>query len=383
MKAIEKCIAGEPSWILRGKDVELAITQRGGQMAPVTFYHNTKNPVLPYYISPWQGEGRKIADPVLVPLRGDFFCAPFGANTEPLNGEKHPCHGESASAKWKFVGMEKADKVSTLTLSMQTKIRKGKVTKTISLVDGQNVVYSRHVLEGYTGSMPMGHHATLQPRNVAGSLRVTTSPFALGMTTPGEFSEPATGSYQSFAVGEKFTDLRKVPLLFKDNPTADLTALPARAGHTDLLAMYKKPSKEPAWTAAVDAEAGYLWFSLKDAAVLPATLFWVANRGRHMSPWDGKELCLGLEDVCAYFAMGLEKSVKSNPVKKAGFATAVTLSPKTPTVINYIQGVVRVPKNFGPVKAVRFEKDRVTFVAENKKTVSAAVNWDYLQTGEL
>lgn len=383
MKPIVKTVASEPSWILRSRDVELAVTQLGGHMAPVTFYRDTKTPVQPYYISPWQGEGRKIDDPVLVPLRGDFFCAPFGANDVPLGDEQHRCHGEPAHAKWKFFDMKKEGKVSSLTLTMRTKVRPGKVTKTLSLIDGQNVVYSKHVLEGYTGAMPMGHHATLQPRAKEGSLRVTTSPFALGMTTPKDFCDPATGSYQSFAVGEKFSDLRKVPLLFKTPPTADVTHLPARAGHTDLLAMYKKPSREPAWTAAVDAEEGYLWFSLKDAAVLPATLFWIANRGRHLDPWDGVELCLGLEDVCANFALGLAPSVNANPIRKAGFKTAITLSPKTPTVINYIQGVVRVPKNFGPVKAVRFEKNRVTFVAENKKTVSTAVKWDFLQTGEL
>jgi hypothetical protein len=383
MKPIVKTVAAEPSWILRSRDVELAITQLGGHMAPVKFYRNTKSPVQPYYISAWQGEGRKIDDPVLVPLRGDFFCAPFGANTESHKGEQHRCHGEPAHAKWKFVGLEKDGKVNSLTLAMRTKVRPGKVTKTLYLIDGQNVVYSKHVLEGYAGAMPMGHHATLQPRAAEGSLRVTTSAFSLGMTCPDGFCDPAGGSYQSFTVGAKFNDLRKVPLQFKDNPTADLTSLPARQGYTDLLAMYKKPSKEPAWTAAVDAEEGYLWFSLKDAAVLPATLFWVANCGRHMSPWDGKELCLGLEDVCANFAFGLVRSVNANPIQKAGFKTAIKFSPKTPTVINYIQGVVRVPRNFGAVKTVRYEKNRVTFVADNRKTVSAAVKWNFLQTGEL
>ncbi|MBN1556015.1 MAG: hypothetical protein JXA11_14825 [Phycisphaerae bacterium] len=383
MKPIVKTIDAQPSWILRGKSVELAVTRLGGHMAPVKFYRDTKNPVQPYYISPWQREGLKIDDPVLVPLRGDFFCAPFGANEEEYRGEQHRCHGEPAHAKWKFVRQEKDGKTNSLTLAMRTKVRPGKVTKTLSLIDGQNVVYSKHVLEGYTGAMPMGHHATLAPRDVAGSLRVTTSAFSLGMTCTEPTCDPATGSYQSFAVGKRFRDPREVPLLFKDVPPADVTALPARKGYTDLLAMYKKSTGEPAWTAAVDADAGFLWFSLKDAAVLPATVFWISNRGRHMEPWAGRNLCLGLEDVCGNFAFGLAKSVNANAIQKAGFPTAIKLSPKTPTAIRYIQGVVRVPKNFGPVKTVRYEKNRVTFVAENRKSVSTVVKWSFLETGEL
>ncbi|MBN1943506.1 MAG: hypothetical protein JW849_09470 [Phycisphaerae bacterium] len=383
MKPIVKTVASQPSWILRGRNVELAVTQLGGHMAPVRFYRNTKRPVQPYYVSPWQSEGLKINDPVLVPLRGDFFCAPFGGNDEPFRGEQHRCHGEPAHAKWRFVRQEKDGKKASLTLAMRTKVRPGKVTKTLSLLDGQNVVYSTDVLEGYSGAMPMGHHATLAPRDVEGSLCVTTSAFALGMTCSEPVSDPATGSYQSLAVGAKFRDLREVPLLFKGAAPADCTRFPARAGYTDILAVYKKPSDEPAWTAAVDAEAGYLWFSLKDAAVLPATLLWISNRGRHTAPWNGRNLCLGLEDVCGNFAFGLAKSAGANPIKKAGFATAISLSPKAPTAVNYIQGVVRVPRNFGPVKDVRFGKRRVTFVSKNRKTVSAPVCWEFLQAGEL
>lgn len=374
-------IASQPSWILRSRTVELAITRLGGHMAPVKFFCDTNSPVQPYYISPWQGEGLKIDDPVLVPLRGDFFCAPFGANDEPYRGEQHRCHGEPAHAPWRFVRMENRDGAVSLTLDMRTKVRPGRITKILTLRDDQNAVYSTHILEGYSGPMPLGHHATLAPRPVEGSLRVTTSPFALGMTCPERFCDPAKGSYQSFAVGAKFRDLRKVPLQFRDAAPADCTRFPARTGYTDLLAVYKKPSDLPAWTAAVDAEEGYLWFALKDSALLPATLFWIANRGRHMPPWNGRNLCLGLEDVCANFAFGLARSAGANPIRKMGFPTAVSLSPRKPTCVPYIQGAVRVPRNFGAVADVRYEKNRVVFLAENGKRVSAPVYWEFLRTG--
>jgi hypothetical protein len=41
--------------------------------------------------------------------------------------------------------------------------------------------------------------------------RVSTSPFRLGMTCPGVFSDPVNREYQSLASGERFTDLGHVP----------------------------------------------------------------------------------------------------------------------------------------------------------------------------
>src|SRR5437763_1408689 len=69
----------QPSLILSTPQVELAVTKLGGQLSPVTFYRDSSKPVQPYYISPWQDEPAKAMPvPVLVPLRGDFFCMPFG-----------------------------------------------------------------------------------------------------------------------------------------------------------------------------------------------------------------------------------------------------------------------------------------------------------------
>jgi hypothetical protein len=383
MKPIVKTIASQPCWLLRNREIELAVTQMGGQMAPVKFYRDTKKPIQPYYISPWQGEKLKIDDPVLRQLRGDFFCMPFGGNAEPYKGEKHFCHGEPAFARWKFVEMAKSGGATSLTLAMNTKVRPGKVTKTLSLVDGQNVVYCRHVLEGYSGKMPLGYHPTLAVGEQEGSLRVATSAFRLGMTCPTVVGDPAQKAYQSLAMGKKIRSLSSVPTLWKDCPSADCSAFPAREGFTDLLAVYKMASDRPAWTTATNQKAGYLWFSLKDPAVLPATLLWISNHGRHYLPWNGRNRCLGLEDVCSYFAEGLADSARANEVTKAGIATATKLSPKRPTIVNYIQGVVKVPKDFETVESAEFSPGRVTFISPAGKKVSTAVNHKFLQNGQL
>lgn len=375
---------GQPSWVIRSADVELALTRQGGHMAPVTFYRGASQPVQPYYISPWQEESVRPEVPVLVPLRGDFFCAPFGDNAEPYRGEKHTPHGEPATARWSFERAGKSGNMTALTVSMQTKVRPGKVTKRLMLVDGQNVVYSQNVLEGYSGSMPLGHHATLAMPEEDGALRVSTSPFRFGMTAPGVFSDPKNREYQSFASGKRFSDLCRVPLAWKQPATGDASSFPRRTGYTDLLAVFQKPHRgEPAWTAAANPKAGYLWFSLKDPEVLPSTVFWISNRGRHGSPWNGRNRCLGLEDVCAYFARGLVPSITRNELNRAGIPTAVELSPTRPTVINYIQGAVKIPADFDRVKKADFAPGQVTFTSVSGRQVTAPVNHDFLKTGRL
>src|SRR3954471_279357 len=77
--AEQRVIHSQPSWVISTPQVELAVTERGGQMAPVTFFRDTPKPVQPYHISPWQDEGLKdLPAPVLASLRGDWFCVPFG-----------------------------------------------------------------------------------------------------------------------------------------------------------------------------------------------------------------------------------------------------------------------------------------------------------------
>ena len=374
----------QAGWRIKSDTVDLFVTKNGAHMAPVRFCTNTAAPVQPYYISPWQNEGLKdLPDPVLVPLRGDFFCMPFGANAEAVGGEKHTGHGEPSSAKWRFVDVTRHGGAATLTLALETKVRKGKITKKIRLVDGQNVVYISHAIEGYSGKMPIGHHCTLAVPEEEGSLRVAVSPFEMGMTCPVVFSNPANREYQSLAVNKTFTDLTKVPVLSRDAEPADCSSFPQRPGFTDLIQLFKRPSAGPAWTAATCQKKGYLWFSLKDASLMPGTVFWISNKGRHGFPWDGRNRCLGLEETRSYFAEGLGPSTQPNVITKQGFPTAVELSPTKPTMVRFIEGAVKVPAGFENVKTARFGDGKVTFVSVTGKEITVEVHHEFIKTGRL
>jgi len=383
--AASRSVHSQPSAILATKDVEVAVTTRGGHMAPVTFFRSSDRPVQPYSVSPWQDEAPlPMPAPVLVTLRGDFFCMPFGGNSAEVAGEKHPPHGEIVGEPWEVVGTKQAGDVSTLTMEIDTKVRKGRVIKELSLVDGQNAVYSRHTIEGFAGRAPLGHHATLAMPEKEGAVRIATSPIRFGMTCPGVFSDPKQREYQALLPGAKWTDLAKVPVAWKGAADADLTRLPGRYGYADLVQLVNESSEKtggPAWTTATFADEGYLWFALKDPAVLTTTVFWMENHGRHGHPWNGRNNCLGLEDVTAFFADGLAASVSENLLSKEGIATAVTLTADKATTVNYIQGVVRIPEGFENVKTLEFAPGEVTFVSTTGKRVTAPVRHEFLATG--
>ena len=382
-----RTIHSQPSFVVSTPQVELAVTELGGHMAPVTFFRSSAKPVRPYHVSPWQDEKPSaMPAPVLNALRGDFFCMPFGGNSDLLAGEKHPPHGEIVGEKWKYVGTTKSADVTTLTMSIETRVRRGEVTKELSLVADQNVVYSKHIINGFTGNVPLGHHATLAMPDKEGSVRLASSAFRLGMTYPGIFSDPKKREYQSLLPGARWTTLAKVPVAWKGEPDADLTRLPARQGHADLVQVVNEPWEKtngPAWMTATFTEAGYLWFSLKDADVLNSTVFWIENRGRHGHPWNGRNNCLGLEDVTSFFADGLKASTSDNILNKEGVATSVKLEGTKPTIVYYIQGVVKIPDGFEMVKSLEFAPGEVTFVSTTGKRVTTKVRHAFLRTGKL
>lgn len=373
---------GQISWVIQSDQVELAITQLGGHMAPVTFYRKDPTPVQPYHISPWQEENHSYPVPVLVPLRGDFFCMPFGGNGDAYRDEKHPPHGETAGSTWTNVGSQKDGPVTTLTLEMKTTVRAGKVTKKLQLVDGQNVVYSSHRVEGFTGRTSIGHHATLAMPDADGAFKISHSPIRFGLTNPTQFSDPAKGEYQQLAIDQRFKSLSEVPSRFKDGPDVDVSRLPQKPGYADLLAIFPEDTGDtPAWLTAVRADQGWLWFSFKDPKVLTSTVFWLENHGRHQLPWFGRNNCVGLEDVTAFFADGLKASAEDNSLNRAGIQTAQDL--RGDFTVRYIQGVAKLPQGFTEVKTVDFADGVVTFVSPTRQRVALSISFEFLKTGSL
>jgi len=383
MATATRTIHNQPSYLLESDTVSLAVTRLGGHMAPVTFGTANDRVIRPYYVSPWQDEGHaSMPAAVLTPLRGDFFCLPFGGNAAAFRGEQHPPHGETATAEWTLESdTPLSDGTARLALSLETTIRPGRVTKEIFLKPGQPVVYQRHLIEGFAGPTPLGHHATLAMPDDEGVFALSTSPFRLGMTNPGVFSDPANGEYQQLALNATFTDLERVPSLFKNPDEIDCSRLPTRPGFCDLFALVADTESlagQPAWTAVVNTRDHWVWFSLRNPAVLPTTACWLEQRGRHSFPWNGRNQCLGLEDICGFFADGLVPSVEPNLLSQQGIPTAVELTADRPTEVRTIQAAVPVPAAFDRVARIECGDSDVVLLAASGDRVTVALDHQFV-----
>lgn len=367
MSIVKEEVHGAEGWALRLGDVELHVTELGGHLAPVRFRLGDRW-VSPYALAPWRPDEVDVTlPPILRVLRGDFFCLPFGASPS------YPVvHGETANGTWRPVSAS----VQELVLQLNCGELGGKVTKRLRLQAEHRAVYQEHVLEGFAGRFNLGHHAILEFPASGGPYPVSVSPFHFGAVKGGDYDNPAIGEYGCLQVGARFSDLRAVPR--RDGGVADLGLYPAREGFEDLAMVASVPGPL-AWTAAV--LDGYVWFALKDPAVLPSTLFWISNGGRHTEPWRGRHRRrLGLEEVCSHFSDGLEIS-RENGLADAGVPTTLALSPQVPTAIRVVQAVHPVPAGFGRVVDLvpATDRDAVTLRDEHGTEIEVPVAWRWIE----
>ena len=373
-------VLGMESWHLVSSTVEAFLTKTGGHLAPVRFKLG-KTVIEPYAIAPWHSEKVDRSTPtILRVMRGDFFCMPFGGNAKAWEGEQHPVHGQTANDPWTLVSLEHEKKATLGHFRMKTKIRPAVVDKEILLRDGQTVVYQRHTIRGGCGPMPMGHHPILSFPEEHGSGIISTSKFVFGQVFPGMFEFPDTGGYQALQPGSEFKSLKKVPTA--TGSTTDLTHYPARRGFEDLVMMVADKRLPFAWTAVTFARQGYVWFAIRDPKVLRNTILWISNGGRHYAPWNGRHHCaMGIEDVTACFHMGLTESAGKNALTQRGYPTSLMLTPESPTVINYISGVVAIPHGFDHVQTIEASDDQqtLTLTSASGKSVRTSVDVAFLK----
>lgn len=373
---------GQKSWRVVSDCVEAFVTERGGMLAPVTFDRQNRR-IQPYSIAPWHSEALDETVPGWHRVfRGDFFCLPFGLNNTVYRGEEHGVHGEIASEPWTFEGIEQGNGRTTLHLSFTTKVRPGRIDKFLSLVDGQNAVYCRHVISGMEGAMPMGHHAMLQLPEEEGSALISMSPKAYWQVFPETDLHPGESSYSALKAGARFESLQRVPAA--SGEFVDASRFPARPGNDDVMLSINRQGGPFAWSAASIPQWNYVWFALKDAAVLCSTLMWLSNGGHRLYPWNGRHRHrIALEEMTGNFHYGLAESAEPNALSAMGFTTAHSLSADSAFTVNYIMAVAPTSRGFGRVKSIEPGPGRRTVIltSASGQTVEQGLDPDFLRGG--
>ena len=361
-------VHGEASFHLSTPELDLDVTRRGGHMAPVVFHLPTGD-VSPYALAPWRPAEYPEIPPLLAVLRGDFFCLPFGGQ---VTG---PPHGDTANAEWTEISRGEG----SLRLVMDTTDSGARVWKTIATRPGHHALYLEHEISNLEGDFSYGTHPILDFTGLADGVgRVSVSPFHWASVCPGPFSNPADGETQALAEGAVFSNLSEVPLA--TGGTTDLTRYPARQGNDDLVMLCHPPAtaQQPfAWSAVVFEE--FVWISLKNPADFPSTLLWMSNGGRTAPPWNAKHLArMGIEDVCSYFATGVDRS-RLDLMAAHSVATTRNFRKDLTTTLRTIQAVAAVPKGFGAIQSILpHTETAVKLTSESGQEIAVPLEWQHV-----
>ena len=372
---IMKVIAGQACYTVETDKVKAAVTVQGGHM---TARFSTGNDMIdPFFTAPWWSEEVDEQLPsILQVLRGDFFCFPFGGGEDGEYGITCPPHGQTACDPWDLQAFNSNKAGSTLELSMNLDAG-GRVVKRISLKADEPVIYNENVVEGFSGSIPLGYHPTLKLPDRTGAGIIDMSPPIVGFTTPERFEIPEAGGYSRLALGAEITDRQKVPTI--DGGAVDISRYPTPPGYEDLALFINDPERDFTFTAASLPQEGYLYFQLKNPRILAQTLFWMSNGGRHYAPWNGRvRSVLGMEEITSYFHYGIGKSIEDNEVTRRGYPSCVQLD-GSPSSFKIIMGVVPIGKKFkGVADIVKINSGAVEIVGTGGERIEVPCRIDFL-----
>jgi hypothetical protein len=371
---------GAPSYTLSNDRVDLQVSIQGGHLTAT--FDLGRRKVCPYFIAPWWDERiRAEVDEVIRLLRGDFFCLPFGANADSVEGVHCPTHGEPANSCWDFVCLMEEGQCTDLRLSLDLSSLAGSVEKIIRLYKHEPVVYQENRIHGFSGRTTLGYHPTLLFPPGLGTGIVDLSEPLVGFVSPLPAGDPSAKGYSILKPGVEIQDRSAVPCM--DGTTEDISRYPVRDGFVDIVLFASDPEAEFSYTTATFPDQGYLYFQIKDPRILSSTMFWMSNGGRYSEPWNGRAKgVLGMEEITGFFHYGLKSSLEPNMLQDRGLPTLVDIGPDRTIRAKLISGAIGIGPDFaGGVKSiVRKDEHSIGIISREDTEIEVPCRLDFFCT---
>lgn len=305
-----------------------ARVEAGGVAAAVHLFGGMVSPefvldgrlVQPFYRAPWDGFA---PDPMLANLKGDFVCVPFGAPPASLAGAPSPwneldpgpavpSHGLPANVPWQLT--ELTPDTAELRLDLPEPEPIARIRRRVAC-DPPWLVIEDTLTARVDIDLPLGLHPMFRLPSQPGSARLDLPGCRALLTPP---LPPDSSSV--LRPGAEFSDAAAAPL--QDGGSIDLTRLPLSVATEELVLLVDVTTPRVALDNRAD---GYRIVLEWEADHLRHCLLWLSNRGRAFPPWDGRNLCLGVEPVTSAFDLGASVSAAPNPLSAGGIKTTVAL----------------------------------------------------------
>ncbi|MBX2881033.1 MAG: hypothetical protein KTR32_13910 [Granulosicoccus sp.] len=326
--------------------VAVEINLLGGNILDFSIDTKSEKPLRPLHVAPWVIAGDTVPESVPLverQLAGDFFCAPFGG------GADTPIHGWTANGQWISTGEKKQpDGGITANYALEQLVSGAIVTKELTLAPGHPILYQCHKFNGGTGHLPVAHHAMIR---APGGAKLSFSQGCYGVTPNTALeSEPERGR-SLLAYPQRFSTLHEIQ--YADGTCVDASVYPFAKGHEDLVVLTAAKDQSIGWSAALAQQDGFLFFSIKDVNILPETILWMSNGGRHYPPWSSRHTSvLGIEEAAT--SCHENHQISSKPQRStAGHVMGLKLDEKLVQQIPYCFGAVPAPAGWREVIDIR------------------------------
>jgi hypothetical protein len=272
----------------------------------------------------------------------------FGAPSDQERAAGMPFHGEASKQVVKVIASQTSGSVRSLILQTALPLGQETLTRTIEMVQGENVVYVSSELEsGLAVDRPVSwsEHATIGPpflekgKTVVDlpALNCRVRPFKPGpipgrLTYGGDFQWPLAPT--------------------KDNGRADLRLVPAD-NYLDLASCQMDPKRKLAFVTALHLDKHLLFGYVFRQQDYPWLMSWMNYTG------DGRA-ARGMEFSTQPFDVSHQETVAMSPL--FGTPTFRWLPAKAKLQTNFLLFYVRVPEGFTRIDDVVLESGNLTIV---------------------
>ncbi len=334
--------------------------------------------VNPYFIAPWWNEANNdLIGSCEYPLRGIFFCFPFGMS-KPYQGIERPCHGFPPTRNWEFEKLDSNGDSKTIELSINIPEENADIKQRVTVRNGHTALYISNSVKGASGRYPVGYHPTLKIPCELGNSILDMSEYKECLTSPTHIDLPENGGYCSLPTDYVIEDETNVPTVYGNN--VNLKRQPFIKGFDDIYMYVFDSSHDFDYAAMSVPSEGYLYYQLKNPVQLSNSMIWTSYCGRHYPKWNSRvNGCLEIGAGTNYFFYGLTGALTDDPLTKRGY-TMFHEFDGSEREYKLISGVVKIPSDYKGVASISKKDDKTIVInGRNGSVIETACCVDFLK----